>query len=191
MNYQFCWYLFLRPLTFFMVVLLCAFTFIDITASAAWLIILGLVYPVAVSMRLHILHQKKAVMLRQNRAEWIVYLPGIPVQEKQSALINVAFSSKTALRGFYIHALSSKVILHIITFYILWFDVQHATLTWYRILAALITLAILVKSMSSTLLMLHKVVRCQYNVCTIEMASPWYEIDFKGKLGLCALFAVK
>ncbi|MDI8987755.1 hypothetical protein MJI20_00185, partial [Salmonella enterica subsp. enterica serovar Anatum] len=30
-----------------------------------------------------------------------------------------------------------------------------------------------------------------YNVCTIEMASPWYEIDFKGKLGLCALFAVK
>ncbi|ENV2784604.1 hypothetical protein ACFJP9_004678, partial [Salmonella enterica] len=25
----------------------------------------------------------------------------------------------------------------------------------------------------------------------IEMASPWYEIDFKGKLGLCALFAVK
>ncbi|KJT23680.1 hypothetical protein SEEHRA36_06628, partial [Salmonella enterica subsp. enterica serovar Heidelberg str. SARA36] len=49
----------------------------------------------------------------------------IPVQEKQSALINVAFSSKTALRGFYIRALSSKVILHIITFYILWFDVQH------------------------------------------------------------------
>ncbi|MDI8954239.1 hypothetical protein MJO10_28950, partial [Salmonella enterica subsp. enterica serovar Anatum] len=42
-------------------------------------IILGLVYPVAVSMRLHILHQKKAVMLRQNSAEWIVYLPGIPV----------------------------------------------------------------------------------------------------------------
>lgn len=126
-------------------------------------------------------------MLRQNSAEWIVYLPGIPVQEKQSALINVAFSSKTALRGFYIRALSSKVILHIITFYILWFDVQHAT----RIIAALITLAILVKSMSSTLLMLHKVVCCQYNVCTIEMASPWYEIDFKGKLGLCALFAVK
>ncbi len=114
------------------------------------------------------------------------------MQEKQSALINVAFSSKTALRGFYIRALSSKVILHIITFYILWFDVQHATLTWYRIIAALITSsAILVKSMSSTLLMLHKVVRCQYNVCTIEMASPWYEIDFKGKLGLCALFAVK
>ncbi|MDI5568651.1 hypothetical protein MJI47_28220, partial [Salmonella enterica subsp. enterica serovar Kentucky] len=43
-------------------------------------------------------------------------LTGIPVQEKQSALINVAFSSKTALRGFYIRALSSKVILHIITF---------------------------------------------------------------------------
>ncbi|SUH16936.1 membrane protein [Salmonella enterica subsp. enterica] len=75
MNYQFCWYLFCG-INIFMVVLLCAFTFIDITASAAWLIILGLVYPVAVSMRLHILHQKKAVMLRQNSAEWIVYLQG-------------------------------------------------------------------------------------------------------------------
>ncbi|EBH9037636.1 TPA: hypothetical protein N2G15_002810 [Salmonella enterica] len=191
MNYQFCWYLFLRPLTFFIVVFLCAFTFVGITASATWLIIFGLIYPVAVSMRLHILSQKKSVMLRHIISEWIVYLPCIQVQEKQSALINVAFSSKTALRGFYIRALSSKVILHIITFYILWLDVQHATLTWYRILAALITLAILVKSMSSTLLMLHKVVRYQYNLRTIEMAFPWYEIDFKGKLGLCALFAVK
>lgn len=119
-------------------------------------------------------------MLRQNSAEWIVYLPGIPVQEKQSALINVAFSSKAALRGFYIRALSSKVILHIITFYILWLDVQHATLAWYRILAALITLTILVKSMSSTLLMLHKVVRCQYNVCAIEMASLGMRLISKG-----------
>ncbi len=35
--------------------------------------------------------------------------------------------------------------------------------------------------MSSTLLMLHKVVRVANTaVYTIEMASPWYEIDFKG-----------
>lgn len=102
------------------------------------------------------------------------------MQEKQSALINVAFSSKTALRGFYIRALSSKVILHIVTFYILWLDVQHATLTWYRILAALLTLAILLKSMSSTLLMLHKVVRCQYNICTIEMALLGMKLISKG-----------
>lgn len=112
MNYQFGWYLFLRPRTFFIALFLCSFALLGVTAGAVWLIIMGLIYPVAVSMRLHILGQNKAVMLRQTCSEWIVYLPGIPVQEQQSALINAAFPSETALRRFYIRALTSKLILH-------------------------------------------------------------------------------
>ncbi len=88
-----------------MVVLLYAFTFIDITASAARLIILGLDLPVAVSMRLLHILLEKAVMLRQNGAEWMVYLPGILCRKQ--TLINVAFSSKTALREFYIRCPAS------------------------------------------------------------------------------------
>lgn len=191
MNYQFGWYLFLRPRTFFIALFLCSFALLGVTAGAVWLIIMGLIYPVAVSMRLHILGQNKAVMLRQTCSEWIVYLPGIPVQEQQSALINAAFPSETALRRFYIRALTSKLILHAVTLSVLWLDAQHAAPTWYWMLAAFITLTVLMKSMSSTLLMLRKVVRRQYSLCAIHLANPWYEFDLNEGVGLRALWSVK
>ncbi len=71
----------------------------------------------------------------------MVYLPGI-LCKKNKTLINVAFSSKTTLRQILYYAPCPASHSSSSLFYILWFDVQRATLTWYPVLAALIATAI-------------------------------------------------
>ena len=190
MNYQSCWYLFSKPFTFFTGLFFCSFILAGISSSVTYLLLFGLAYPVIVLMRLHILSEENRVVLRERVSEWIVYLPGIPVQEKRSALLNAAFKTTAALHQFYLRALFSKLILHISIFYVLYADVKNAEHVWYVMLAAIIAGCVLLNGLRSTLMALYNVVRCQYQVCAVESDTIWYEAEFKGKPGLSVLWSM-
>ena len=191
MNYQFCWYLFQKPLTFFSALLFCSFTLTGITASSTYLLVFGIIFPVAISMWLHLLSENNRALPHVKTTEYIVYLPAIPVQEEQSALHNVAFPTKYALHRFYRNALYCKLILHILMFVILYIDVRNMKMGGLWIPAALLTAGVLLNGLLSTMKSLLKVIRHQYIMHEEQGIHVWYEAHFGKRTGLSELFSVK
>ena len=189
MNYQFGWYLFLKPLTFFSVLFFCALTLAGITASSTYVLMLGIIFPVAVSMKLHLLSLNNRVMLRETASECLVYLPGIPVQETQYAIRNVAFETTQALRNFYQRALIYKALLHILIICILCIDIKNAEAGGLWVPAAAITACVLLNGLRSTLTALYRVLRLRFEVQTQD--TVWHEAFFNTKPGLSVLFSLK
>lgn len=189
MNYQFCWYLFLKPLTFFSMLPLIAFKLLDVSAGIVWLILFGIIYPVALCMRLHILSEKHRARLKERISEWIVYLPGIPVQETRHCLQNMAFETPEALHQFYLRSLMYKLVLHAVAFYVLYLDINYSLPFNWTLLAAVIVFIVLLKSTCSTLASMGAVFARRYEVKQCA-DNPWFEASFKGKPGLSILLRV-
>lgn len=191
MNYQFCWYAFLKPLTFFTALLISSSVFVGVSTGAVYLLLFGIGYPVALCMRIHILSSNNRLRLRERVSEWIVYLPGIPVQETRHNLEEIAFKSPEALHRFYLRSLICKLILHALIFYVLYLDIAYNDYTGGTLLVIFLIFAILVKTAYSTIASLVTVFTRRYEVRLQSADSPWYEATFKGKPGLSILITVK
>ncbi len=101
MNYQTTTLWFYSPYHLLLVVAVIAATFLGLTAPILYFLVIGLLFPVLVSMRLHILSENGKATLIKEREEWMVYVQGIPVHETRASLKNPCFSTPERLRQFF------------------------------------------------------------------------------------------
>lgn len=111
MNYQVANFWFYKPAVFLTVIIAFGLIFTGLSAPLFYLMAVGLIFPVVVSMRLHVLKEKGRALLLSEGEAWTVYINGIPVQKRRSALKNPAFASVARLRTFYLRTFSLKLVI--------------------------------------------------------------------------------
>ncbi|UPT54796.1 hypothetical protein [Dickeya zeae] len=91
--------------------------FFGIFAPMAYAGFITILFPVAISLRLHHLKEKGICFLPKKEENWVVYIQGIPVYEKRTPLINPCFFDKTTLSLFFLRAFSLKLAYQLVILY--------------------------------------------------------------------------
>ncbi len=105
MNYQNTALLIYAPLYVLFVVIGFGLAFMGLSAPIFYGLCMGLIFPVAISMRLHTLSESGRALLLKETTHWTVYVQGIPVQETRSSLKNPCFSTPQRLQQFFMRTL--------------------------------------------------------------------------------------
>ncbi|WP_130099581.1 hypothetical protein [Siccibacter turicensis] len=156
-------------------VLLCLFLgFFGITAPAFYLLFVGLIIPLFISLRLHSLKERGAVMLPANNSEWIVYVNGIPVRETRNTLSNPGFFSIDRARLFFASATGVKCCVQLASIILLVQQVSEAPGWLY--LAAAIALGWMGYSLWQSTRALQSVLTRQWLIQSRDSGSgsQWY-----------------
>ncbi|MHA8114725.1 hypothetical protein ACX122_16870 [Kosakonia cowanii] len=111
MNYQTTALWFYSPYHLLLVFAVIAATFLGLTAPILYFLVIGLLFPVLVSMRLHILSENGKATLMKEREEWMVYVQGIPVHEKRASLKNPCFPTPERLRQFFMRGFIARALI--------------------------------------------------------------------------------
>jgi len=113
MNYQTTALWFYSPYHLLLVFAVIAATFLSLTAPILYFLVIGLLFPVLVSMRLHILSENGKATLMKEREEWMVYVQGIPVHEKRASLKNPCFPTPERLRQFFMRGFIARAVIQL------------------------------------------------------------------------------
>lgn len=175
MNYQVANFWFYKPVVFLAVIISFGLIFAGLSAPLFYLMAVGLIFPVVVSMRLHVLKEKGRALLLSEGEEWTVYINGIPVQERRSALKNPAFSSVARLRAFYLRTFSVKLVVQAAALVMILWQVWQIANPLVLILATLLVAADL-WLMSGTLKKLRAVMAGRWEIASQQNAdgSEWH-----------------
>ena len=104
-------------------------SFFGLTAPIFYLLILGLVFSVWVSIALHHQTENGFVNLITDKAQWITYVQGIPVRETRSSLKNPCFINVARLSSFFTRFLIIKMLIQLALIYLALQQTLHLTTT--------------------------------------------------------------
>ncbi|HHC5224496.1 hypothetical protein M5R23_18625 [Citrobacter freundii] len=100
MNYQIFPLFFMRITALLFFLLAVGLSFIGISSLITYFVLIGIVFPVIVSMHLHRLNEAGTALTLTENTQWMVYIHGFPAQEQRSVLKNPCFFSQARLRQF-------------------------------------------------------------------------------------------
>ncbi|HGH3392080.1 TPA: hypothetical protein ACJIKU_001921 [Citrobacter freundii] len=162
-------------------------SFIGISSLITYFVLIGIVFPVIVSMHLHRLNEAGTALTLTENTQWMVYIHGFPAQEQRSVLKNPCFFSQARLRQFFIYGFSGKLCLQIACIAILAHDYANGGNT----VAALFVLACLLifAGISTRALYCVATHQWQCETLTTNTGSVWYQGFFPGKEGRETLFS--
>ncbi|WP_202303624.1 hypothetical protein [Dryocola clanedunensis] len=147
-----------------LILIFCVFiAFAGVTAPVGYLLAMGLIMPISISMRLHGLNEKGLVALPTKFSQWTMYVHGIPVEEKRSVLTNPCFVTKAHARTFFIRAYTCRLIVQIVFLIFLAGQIWEPLFSWMLLLAVIPAIWILV-SAGITLLRLRDIYRNNWNI---------------------------
>lgn len=190
MNYQTSALWFYKPFYYLASLLCLGLTFFGLSSPLFYLMTVGLVFPVLVSMRLHTLSEAGNAWLIRDRENWLVYVNGIPVNEQRSTLQNPCFATPERLKQFYMRCFSGKFIVQLLAIALLWTQWHGAQWLSVRTAMASIILGLLLWLMKSTLDTLRKINAHQWEIqaTTSVGGQEWYQAFFSdGKQAQSAL----
>lgn len=173
MNYQVFPLLFMRVTTFIFFLLAIGLHFLGISALIYYFVIVGVAFPVGVSMRLHTLNDSGLALTLTENSQWMTYICGLPAQEQRSVLKNASFYSHARLRQFFIGGFSSKLCTQLGCFVILAYDYAHGG----NAIAALFALICLLLFAGSCVWSLYRVIANQWHCedLTTDTGTVWYQ----------------
>ncbi|CRY54488.1 MULTISPECIES: hypothetical protein [Yersinia] len=105
-------------------------SFVGLSASAFYLLIIGLAFSVWVSIALHHQTEKGFVNLNTDKTQWITYVQGIPVRETRSSLKNPCFINVARLSSFFTRFLIIKILIQLALIYLALQQTLHLTTTF-------------------------------------------------------------
>lgn len=105
-------------------------SFVGLSASALYLLIIGLAFSVWVSIALHHQTEKGFVNLNTDKTQWITYVQGIPVRETRSSLKNPCFINVARLSSFFTRFLIIKILIQLALIYLALQQTLHLTTTF-------------------------------------------------------------
>lgn len=173
MNYQVFPLFFMRvtPLLFLLVAV--GLHFLGISALISYFVVVGIIFPVGISMHLHRLNESGLALTLTENSQWTIYIHGFPAQEQRSVLKNPCFFSQARLRRFFIVGFSGKLCLQIACIVILTYDYTRGG----NALAALFALICLLAFTGRCMWCLYQVTgnHWQCETLTTDTGSVWYQ----------------
>ena len=193
MNYQ-VFPLFTRTITLLFFLIGFAFCLFGISALLTYSIVVGLFFPVGISMRLHRLNETGLALTLTEDTRWITYIHGFPAKEQRDVIKNPCFWSTERTRQFFLRCFASKMILQAACIAILACDVLSsegdavtAILALLALLALLFLLYMSGQSAYSFYLLATNQWQCES--LTTSGGSIWYQGFLPKKEGKDTLFA--
>ncbi|WP_159567441.1 hypothetical protein [Budvicia diplopodorum] len=181
MNYQIAPFWFYSGKIILMVFTAIGLSFFGITALIFYGLLIGLVFNIAIPMRLHQLVEKGFVVIPEKLSQWTIYVHGIPVQETRSQLTNPHFAVEEHMRTFFLRSFITKIIAQITVLTVLISQVWKAAPTNVWILSIALTAGfwIAVKCIS-TFIALNAIFRqtWQHMEVVTRNDSVWYCAGF-------------
>ena len=173
MNYQVFPLLFTRITTLLFFLLALGFSFIGLSALLSYIILIGVAFPIIISMRLHRLNETGVALTLTDNTRWITYIHGFPAQEQRTVLKNPCFFSEARLRQFFLFGFSGKLCLQTLSIFILIRDYTNGA----NALFSLLVLVILVACISQSIWTLYQLITGKWlsESLTTDSGSTWFQ----------------
>ncbi|EEV5546154.1 TPA: hypothetical protein J4P89_003206 [Escherichia coli] len=113
MNYQLFSPFFTKVIMLLIALLCIVLASFGISAPFFYIVFIGIVFPVAISMRIHRLNETGTALTLTENSHWIVYIHGFPAEEQREVLKNPCFWSTERVKQFFVRGLVGKVILQL------------------------------------------------------------------------------
>ncbi|PVZ79474.1 hypothetical protein C9426_33525 [Serratia sp. S1B] len=179
MNYQMTSLWFYSGKMMLLVVVAIGLAFFGINAPLFYFLLVGLVIPVAISVRLHQLKEKSLVVIPKEVSQWTVYVQGIPVQESRSVLTNPCFAIQTHLKAFFFRAFMIKGLIQGAILLLLISQLFHTTNPWILGIGLVIAVWLVLKFIETGKI-LNAVAHQTWSQeeVTSETGTCWYRAGF-------------
>lgn len=179
MNYQVASFWFYSGRAILMVMIALGLALFGATAAIFYGLLIGLVFPIAVSIRLHQLAEKGLAVIPKQASHWTVYVQGIPVQETRNYLTNPCFALQSHLRTFFLRAFVIKVMMQIALVLLLIRQLWLMPSLWVAIAGGLVGLW-LVYRCANSIAALNAVIKpgWQTEQITTQNETLWYRAGF-------------
>ncbi|GKX54372.1 hypothetical protein SOASR030_04840 [Leminorella grimontii] len=184
MNYQSAGIFVYSATLFFKIIIAVALSFIGIGAPLCYLVIVGLMLPVALSLRLHQLKEKGVATVPPSESDWTVYTYGGPIREKRSTLMNPCFFDEESARRFFLFAFIAKFAVQVTAMAFLGIQTLRIGHWVIDAISAVIFLSMLysaVKTAYGLFVLIKR--RQEMELYTSDSGSQWYRgyISWRGR----------
>ncbi|WP_342321576.1 hypothetical protein AAEY27_15480 [Kosakonia sp. BYX6] len=182
MNYQTTALWIYAPLYILIAVAGIGLSFFGLSAPIFYVICIGLIFPVIISMRLHTLSESGQATLMKETSNWTVYVQGIPVQEKRSSLKNPCFFTPQRTQQFFMRGFIARLCLQLVAVGMLIQQTLANPLLSYYGLAAVFALLFLLVPLYRTLMALREIYVGKWALQYVD-ATVGYQAFFIDKKG--------
>lgn len=177
MNYQTSGLWFYKPLYLVLGSLALIATLFGFSSMLGYLLLTGLIFPVLVSMRIHLLNESGSALTIKENSEWMVYVHGLPVREQRSTLSNPCFLSPQRTRQFFLRGFIVRLAIQLTCLVILYQQFLASPITALSASIAGVSLLALLYVSARTLLSLTGLLNGRFLVETVTSptGSIWYQ----------------
>ncbi|WP_049857214.1 hypothetical protein [Trabulsiella odontotermitis] len=179
MNYQTSALWFYRPLALLVVLLAGVLSFFGFSAAFVYLLLAGLVLPVAISMYLHTQKEGEKAWSPKENSEWIVYVNGIPVREDRAVLTNPGFASPEKTRRFFLVSFLFKLAIQVGCLYQLGIQFLAAPTGPVSVIAGIVCLIPLLAVTINTFKHLQQLNQLQFTTIQLATGQSWHQAEFE------------
>ncbi len=184
MNYQSSSLLFYSGKLFVGMVISITLALFGASAPVFYLFFIGLILPIAISLRLHILKQMGVVTIPEEASEWLIYVNGIPVRETRSSLKNPGFFSAVRAKTFFSIAFGVKLTFQLTAFIIM--IPEMSKIPVFMIIPLIITIFWMLYAICHTIYWLYSTISSSWVIDTKISASgsEWHYgyLLYRGKV---------
>lgn len=158
------------------------FAFFSVSGFMLYLFTVGIVWAVVVSFKIHGMKEKGIILKNSDVSDWMVYVNGIPVQERRQTLSNPCFATIQHAKSFFSIAFIIRALIQIIFCVYLFWQIEKLD-NIFVLLFGLIATSYIVYSLWQSI---QSVIILQQNkIISEELIAPsgsrWYRVFFKQK----------
>ncbi|WP_272674443.1 MULTISPECIES: hypothetical protein [unclassified Providencia] len=158
------------------------FAFFSVSGFILYLFTIGVVWAVVVSFKIHGMKEKGIVLKNSDTYDWMVYVNGIPVQERRQTLSNPCFATIQHAKSFFSIAFIIRALIQIIFCIYLFWQIEKLDNIYVLLLSLIATFYIIYSLWKS----IQSVITLQQNkIISEEIIAPsgshWYRVFFEQK----------
>ncbi|MGG4662285.1 hypothetical protein [Providencia vermicola] len=156
--------------------------FFSVSGFIVYLLVIGVVWAVVVSFKIHALKEKGIILKNSDVSDWMIYIQGIPVEEKRQSLANPCFAILQQGQSFFSKALILRGLIQAF-FCVYIFQQIYFVNNIYVQVFALMFEAYILYSLWNTIQ--NFIAMKQNKIITEELVAPsgshWYRLSFMKK----------
>lgn len=156
--------------------------FFSVSGFIAYLLAIGVAWAVVVSFKIHAMKEKGLILKNSDVSDWMVYIQGIPVEEKRQSLANPCFAILQQGQSFFGKALILRALIQAVFCVYILQQIYFVNNIYVQIFSLMFA-AYILYSLWNTLQ--NYIAIKQNKIITEELVAPsgshWYRLSFMKK----------
>lgn len=156
--------------------------FFSVSGFIAYLLAIGVAWAVVVSFKIHAMKEKGLILKNSDVSDWMVYIQGIPVEEKRQSLANPCFAILQQGQSFFSKALILRALIQAVFCVYILQQIYFVNNIYVQIFSLMFA-AYILYSLWNTLQ--NYIAIKQNKIITEELVAPsgshWYRLSFMKK----------